>query len=71
MLTAQSLPLPRPRTAFLRGICVVQKSTKLERVPGSLVDVFEAIGSQVNPAKVARHDYQHVIYFLQTRVKDP
>lgn len=67
-LHVDTLPLSCPCTAFLWGIWRVEEPAKVQRIPGRLVDVFEAIGTQVNPAKVAGDHNQHIIHFLETRV---
>ena len=64
----QTLPLSRPCTAFLRGLGQVKPPSKIQSISSRLVDVLEAIGTQVNPAKVAGHDDQYIVHLLETRV---
>ena len=42
----------------------VQESAQLERIACSLVDVLEPIWTEVDPAKIACHDDEHVVHFL-------
>lgn len=40
----------------------VQEPPKLERVARRLINVFEAIRPEMDPAKIARHNDEHVIH---------
>ena len=61
----ESLPLPRFSTAFLWRVRAIKETSQLQRVPRRLVNVLEAIRTQVNSAKVSRNDDQYVVDLLR------
>lgn len=42
----------------------IQKTTQLQSIPSSLVDVLESVGAKVNASKISRHDDEYIVDVL-------